>query len=76
MSAPDPTDNPEATDVHVAAPGRLESARRPGGIVGAVLRRIPALDRMRGGWERVARTMFRRAGGQPAGKRTGRDGAL
>jgi hypothetical protein len=77
MSAPDPTDNPVATDVHVAAPGRLEDARRGRrGIVGTVLRQIPMLNRLRGGWERVARTMFRAKRGNASGGRRGQGSAL
>jgi hypothetical protein len=75
MIEPDPTDNPVATDVHVAAPGRLKAVRRRDGIMRTVYQRIPALGRMRGSWERakraVVRTIRRKS---PFGRRASQDG--
>jgi hypothetical protein len=76
MSQVDPTDNPIATDVHAAAPGRIENVRKRRGFVGSVLRRIPILRGLRGGWERVARTMFRNTrGNATSGDRPGQNGS-
>ena len=60
MSQPGPTDDPVATDVHVAAPGRLSAVRRRGtGMMRTVFQRFPTLGRMHGSWERAKRAVVR-----------------
>jgi hypothetical protein len=73
MSDSERIHNPVATDVHVAAPGRLEAVR---GRRGIFRRALSALGRMRGGWERVARTISsaKRSHGT-IGDRTGSQGS-